>query len=101
MARTVLKGFLADAPEQLRSLSERVAANDTAGVRFHAHTLKGAAATVSAEDLRAVALAIEDGVKSGRLDHCAELTPRAEGEFRRFRNRVALADWTQEPDDRD
>ncbi len=93
LAGIVLKGFLEDAPAQLRSLSERVAANDVAGVRLHAHTLKGAAAAVSAEHLRAVAQAIEEGVKTGQLDHCAELAPRAEGEFDRFRDKVALAGW--------
>lgn len=97
MAGMVLKGFLDDAPSQLRLLSERMAASDAAGVRLHAHTLKGAAATVSAENLRAVAQAIEEGVKTGRLDQCAELPPRAKGEFDRFREKVALAGWTEEP----
>jgi PAS domain-containing protein len=32
-------------------------------------------------------------LKAGRLDHCAELAPRAKGEFERFRNRLALVAW--------
>jgi CheY-like chemotaxis protein/HPt (histidine-containing phosphotransfer) domain-containing protein len=93
IAGIVLKGFLEDMPGQIRSLSERLAARDDAGVRLLAHTLKGAAATVSATDLRAVAKAIEDGVNAGRLDRCTELLSGATAAFERFRESVALAGW--------
>jgi CheY-like chemotaxis protein/HPt (histidine-containing phosphotransfer) domain-containing protein len=93
LAEIVLNGFLEDTPEQLRRLGNRLEVGDTGGVHLHAHTIKGAAAAVSAEDLRAVAQAIEEGIKTGRLDRCSELLPRAAGEFERFRNAVALAGW--------
>ena len=98
MAGVVLKGFLEDMPGHIRSLGERLAVHDDAGVRLHAHTLKGAAATVSAEDLRALAQAIEDGVKAGRLDRCTELLSGAAGELERFRDSVALAGWAPRSD---
>jgi CheY-like chemotaxis protein len=47
-------------------------AADTAGVRFQAHALKGAAATVAAESLQALALAIERADDGSRLDELRE-----------------------------
>ncbi len=93
IAGIVLKGFLQDMPCQILRLSQRLAAHDDAGVLLHAHTLKGAAATVSAEGLRAVVQAIEDGVNAGRPDRCTELLSGATAEFERFRESVALAGW--------
>jgi HPt (histidine-containing phosphotransfer) domain-containing protein len=63
---------------------------------MQAHALKGAAAAVSAEDLRAVALAIEQSSKAQRLDHCSELLPRAMEEFRRFKSSLEVAGWVQQ-----
>jgi HPt (histidine-containing phosphotransfer) domain-containing protein len=59
---------------------------DAAGARLKTHTLKGSSATVAAERLNAVATAMERAVIEGNLGRCAELLPRATGEFERFRS---------------
>ena len=66
---------------------------DAAGVRLQAHALKGAAATVAAEGLRAVALAMERAGTDGQLDRCGELLPRAVEEFQLFRSALDRAEW--------
>lgn len=76
------------APSQLHNLRERLDEADSSGTRVQAHALKGAAATVAAESLRAVALAIEQAGTPGQLDHCGELLPRAVEEFERFKSAV-------------
>ena len=77
LAGSVVKGFLEGAPSQLHNLRARLDEADRPGARLQAHALKGAAATVSAEGLHAVALAIEQAGAAGQLDRCGELLPRA------------------------
>jgi PAS domain S-box-containing protein len=93
LAGIVLKGFLEDMPVQLNSLRKVLDGEDSRSARFHAHTLKGAAATVSAESLREVALAIERAGDAGQWDKYGELIPRAKEEFERFKNVLEHAGW--------
>lgn len=95
LASTVIRGFLSDVPSQLAALGQRLAEHDAAGARLRAHTLKGAAAAVSAEDLRSIAAAIEGAVKAGDLENSAHLIPQAAAAFERFR--TAAAHWVAQP----
>ena len=93
LAGILLKGFLEDVPSQLDNLRKRLDEADGPGARSQAHTLEGAAATVSAEGLQAIALAMERAGVAGQLDHCGELLPRAVEEFERFKSALELAGW--------
>jgi len=93
MAGKILRGFLHDVPSQLSNIRARLDAADASGVRLQAHALKGAAATVAAERLRAAALELEGAGATGQLDHCAELLRRVTEEFERFKAEVDLAGW--------
>ncbi len=91
LAASVVGGFLADTPSQLAALGQRLAEHDAAGARLRAHTLKGAAAAVAAEDLRSIAAAIEGTVKAGELQRSADLVPEAAAAFERFKS--AAVPW--------
>ena len=93
LAGIVLKGFLQDVPSQLNNLRQRLDEADAPGARLQAHALKGAAATVAAEGLRAIALAMERAGTAGQLDRCGELLPRAVEEFERFKSTLERAGW--------
>ena len=93
LAGTIVKGFLQDAPSQLNILRERLNQGDAPGARRQAHLLKGAAATVSAERLRGIALEMERAGAAGQLSHCGKLMPYAAEEFERFNSAVDLAGW--------
>ena len=93
LAGSVVKGFLEGAPSQLHNLRARLDEADRPGARLQAHALKGAAATVSAEGLHAVALAIEQAGAAGQLDRCGELLPRAAEELERFESALKRAGW--------
>jgi signal transduction histidine kinase/ActR/RegA family two-component response regulator len=93
LAGIVLKGFIEDMPFQLNNLRRVLDGADATGARFHAHTLKGAAATVAAESLREVALAIERAGGAGQWDRCGQLLPRVKEEFERFKNVLEHAGW--------
>jgi CheY-like chemotaxis protein/HPt (histidine-containing phosphotransfer) domain-containing protein len=93
VARKVIAGFLSDAPQQLRALKNKLDARDARGARLQAHTLKGAAAAVSAEALHEIALAMERAATAGQWDQYGELLPRAAGEFERFKRTLERAGW--------
>ncbi len=93
LAGIVLKGFLQDAPSQFENLRRQLQDADASGARSQAHMLKGAAATVAAEDLQAIALAMETAGRAGDLNHCEELLPYAIHEFERFKSALNLAGW--------
>ena len=63
--------------------------------------MKGAAATVSAQGLHAVALAMERAATAGQLDRCGGLLPRAAEEFERFQSTLKSAGWLDPDGDMD
>ena len=85
LGQTVLVGFLEDVPHQIRVLKDRLSAGDVPLVERQSHTIKGAAATVSAGSLREAELAMEQAGKAGDLGRAAELVPRLEQEFERLK----------------
>jgi HPt (histidine-containing phosphotransfer) domain-containing protein len=89
----VLRCFVADFGSRLDGLRERIAAGDGPGARSLAHTLKGAAATVAAESLQALAAAMEDAGAAGEVERCLQLLPRTAQEFERFRDAIKKAGW--------
>jgi len=93
LAGALLRGFLQDAPSQLHKLRQRLDEADAPGARSQAHALKGAAATVAAEGLHAVALAMERAGTEGHLDRCVALLPCAMDEFERFKKTLERAGW--------
>jgi HPt (histidine-containing phosphotransfer) domain-containing protein len=93
LAGAVLKGFIDDAPSQLKHLSEQLDESDAPAVRLQAHALKGAAGAVGAEALRMIALAMETAATEGRLDRCRNLLPRAIEQFQRFKKTVEVEGW--------
>ena len=93
LAGMIVREFLASAPAQLNGLRERVEQGDFAGLLARAHGLKGSAATVSAENLRALALALEGAGKAKELERCSELVRSAEEEVEQFRGTLERAGW--------
>jgi PAS domain S-box-containing protein len=93
IAGIILKEFLEGTPSQLNKLRQHLDAANAPGMRFEAHTLKGAAATVAADSLREIALAMERAGSDGQLDRCSELLPRAVEEFEQFRTTLQRAGW--------
>ena len=91
LAGMVLRGFIDNAPSQLQNLQQQLNEANSVGARAQAHMLKGSAATVAAEELQAVALAMERAAAVSRWDHYRDLLPRASEEFERFHNAVDLA----------
>ncbi len=93
LARQILRGFLDDAPSVLNNLGKHLDEADAPGVRLHAHNLGGAAATVSADGLHALALALEQASTSGQMDHCRKLLPQVIEEFQQLKRTLDRTGW--------
>ncbi len=98
LAGAILQSFVADCPSRLNGLRQRIAAADSAGARGAAHALKGAAATVAAETLHALAGAIELAGAAGQVERCKALMPRAAEEFERLRSALENSGWITNKD---
>jgi len=95
LAGVVLNAFLDDFPSQLIKLRARLDRSDAPGVRSQVHAIKGAVATVSADSLHAIALAMELPGTDTPLDRCGALLPRAAEEFDRFRDTLERNGWVK------
>jgi len=93
LAGKIIDGFLEDFPRQLLTLQKRLEEGDAGGVRLQAHSLKGAAATVSAPALRAAALEMEQAGIQGQLPRAAQLLPRMQEQLDQFKTTLAQTGW--------
>jgi CheY-like chemotaxis protein/HPt (histidine-containing phosphotransfer) domain-containing protein len=78
LVRKVVAGFLSRLPQQVASLRQSVEKGDAQGTSLQAHTLKGAAATVAAESLRAVCCQLEDAAEAGNFNRASALLSKLE-----------------------
>jgi len=82
LARVIVAGFLEDIPLQIQGLKDYLEKGDMIGSERQAHTIKGAAANIGAEALRAVAFEMEKNGKNGELylvkDNLGELEAQFE-----------------------
>jgi PAS domain S-box-containing protein len=92
-ARLILAGFLEDIPKQIQLLREYVASGAAAEATRQAHTIKGAAATVGAEALSAVAGALEQAGQRGNLTHLAAGIPRLGEHFEELQAVLKETGW--------
>jgi HPt (histidine-containing phosphotransfer) domain-containing protein len=66
--RELFTVFLAEEPKRLAAIGAAVQAGDLPLVRHHAHSLKGAAATLGLEPLRDAARELEFAARDGRAE---------------------------------
>jgi signal transduction histidine kinase/HPt (histidine-containing phosphotransfer) domain-containing protein/BarA-like signal transduction histidine kinase len=92
-AARIVAGFLLEAPLQLCRLRDRLEEGDGPGARMQAHALKGAAATISAGALCAVAGETEQAAKEGKLKRAHELVPRLEEQLGQLEAALKQSGW--------
>jgi CheY-like chemotaxis protein len=81
LVRLVTQTFLSDIPTQIAALRRSLALADATEVARQAHTLKGAAANVGGEALRALAMAMEKAAQVDDLDWVAARMNDLEAQF--------------------
>jgi len=95
-ATKIVGAFLGEAPGQIEALRRELESGNADDARRLAHTLKGAAANISAGALRAVALEAERAAREGRLACAVDLLPSMEAELHKLRNALARDGWLRD-----
>jgi len=93
LASKVIAGFLHDAPRQLCTLKKMLEEGDADGARRQAHTLKGAAATMSAQALRALCSEAQDAATAEELSRALALLPRLQEQFELLKTTLEKSGW--------
>jgi CheY-like chemotaxis protein len=82
--KETLRGFLTNVRKQLEIIHTAIRTGDTETVRKEAHSIKGGAANICADDLSQAALNMESLGKSGSVDNGQEIFQKLEKEFCRL-----------------
>jgi len=85
LARVVTQSFLTDIPNQIEALRHNLELLDSNGVSRQAHTVKGAAANVGGEALRALAFEMEKAGQVGDLNFVAARMADLDRQFLRLK----------------
>jgi CheY-like chemotaxis protein/HPt (histidine-containing phosphotransfer) domain-containing protein len=93
LARKVVAGFLSRLPQQVRELRLSVEKGDARSTCLQAHALKGAAATVAAESLRAACCELQDTAETGNFTRASALLPKLEEEANLLTHTVRQSGW--------
>ena len=80
----VLEGFLDNVRAQIGTIHQAISSGDAEVVRKEAHSIKGGAANLTADELSRIALELENIGKSGLLEGGTEVLERLEREFHRL-----------------
>jgi PAS domain S-box-containing protein len=88
-----LLSFLADFPDQLRTLKNYIKLMDASACSLKAHSIKGASATLGAQMLQRAAAAIESAANSSDFQQVDRETMELEKAFIDFTNAVRGDDW--------
>ncbi|MDI6796657.1 MAG: PAS domain S-box protein, partial [Desulfatibacillaceae bacterium] len=81
LAKSIVEVFLADIPLQIKALGESLKTGSASGAELRAHTIKGAASSVGASALEALALKMERAAKAGDMDTTLKLMADLTGAF--------------------
>jgi len=93
--REIVQEFMDFAPEQLKNMGTEVRNGNAAGLERASHTLKGAAASINAEQIRAIALKLEEIGRSGDLRDAVTGLAELETEFKRLQDFVTAENLAQ------
>jgi len=93
LAHRVVAGFLRDLPGQLSLLKRLIDSGDAQGARRQAHSLKGAAGTVSADAMRTLCSSIQAAATKGDLREASTLLSRLEEQFEQLSTALDQPAW--------
>ena len=88
----VLEGFIGDVTSQIKLISQAISNGDAEVVRKEAHSIKGGAANLTADEFSAIAFELEKVGKSGMLEGGMDVLEKLEREFFRLKHFVAKRD---------
>jgi two-component system sensor histidine kinase/response regulator len=90
LAKEIIKGFIEDSLRQINTLKEAVDNKDADMIHYQAHSLKGAAANISATALRELCYKIEIAGETGDLIKVASLIPKLDEQFEVLKKSLSI-----------
>ena len=81
LAGQVIAAFLDEAPSRVKALKKLIESRDAAGASLEAHSIKGAAANVGGDALRAAAYAMETAAEAGDWSAVGSAMPALEAKL--------------------
>ncbi|MCP4678871.1 MAG: response regulator [Deltaproteobacteria bacterium] len=90
-ARRIAEIFLLDIPKQISNLERSAAEDNCVQAKLHAHTIRGAAANMGADDLCALAHKLETACKTGDLDVVRSNLPFLWSRFELLKETIAVS----------
>ncbi|HSQ84987.1 MAG TPA: response regulator, partial [Desulfobacterales bacterium] len=90
LAKEIIKGFIEDSLRQINTLKEAIDNRDTDVIHCQAHSLKGAAANISATVLKELAYQIEIAGQTKNLIKAASLIPKLDEQFEVLKKRLPM-----------
>jgi len=90
LAKEIIKGFIEDSLRQINTLKEAIDNRDTDVIHCQAHSLKGAAANISATVLKELAYQIEIAGQTKNLIKAASLIPKLDEQFEVLKKRLSI-----------
>lgn len=91
LVEKIIEMFMLDIPRRIEALKTCLENSDTAGIDLQAHTIEGAAANASCENLRALAFELKIANNSGNLEKTKELTEKIIATFELLKNNMKNA----------
>jgi HPt (histidine-containing phosphotransfer) domain-containing protein len=93
LAREIVAGFISDVPPQLRKLRHQIELGDAVQAKLLAHTLKGAAATVSAPTVCEASIQMQKALADGNFARAQKLLTHTEEQFAQFKKTLNDYGW--------
>ena len=93
LAKRIISGFLNDVPGQFGRLKESLERGDSSVARLHAHSLKGAAANLSAESFRAVCGELQEAAAAGDISLASSLLPKLKKQLNLLKTTLKRTGW--------
>jgi|GEM_PF-986270 len=87
--------FIEAAPEQLQSIANLIATGDVSAVSIEAHSMKGAASNICAEQFVASAFELEQLTRNGTLAGASELLEQMREHFGEIREVAEVINWNE------
>ncbi len=93
--KDVVGCWLEDNQNRVTALAKAVETADADEMHILAHTIKGSAATISADSLREAAYQLDTAVKEKKLENAQAIFAEIEKEFEKVKSYVSQPNWIQ------
>ena len=95
LARQLVTTFLEETPNRIRQIKDSVSSSDWESAERNAHSLKSIAADLGGEDLRRIALEVEQACAQHKLE-ALEMIPKMEEAFAELEGKIRQSSWNLE-----